>query len=155
MIPMHLTYETGKATMIQFIVIALINLGSTIASVINACTHNGNQCVPNMLTSIVFYILIVVWFGFIMALGLQAQVKRSKPSLRLLIVAELAVFVVAAYDIHLGITYHNGAVGLFTSLLDLIFSFWVISLAFRLIRAGGRRVVVKRINRDDSKVPPL
>jgi hypothetical protein len=90
-----------------------------------------------------------------MALGLQAQVKRSKPSLRLLIVAELAVFVVAAYDIHLGITYHNGAVGLFTSLLDLIFSFWVISLAFRLIRAGGRRVVVKRINRDDSKVPPL
>jgi hypothetical protein len=155
MFTMHLTHETGKATIIQFLVMAVLNIANTIDSIISTCTHPGGQCVPNMLTSIIFYILIIVWFAIIMGLGYQTQEKRSKSIIRLLIAAELAVFVIAAYNIHLGITYHNGALSLFTSLFDLIFSAWVISLAFRLRRAGGGRVVTRRRSHGNSKVPPL
>ena len=156
MFSMHLTHETGKATMIQFMVMALLNIANAIYSIITTCTHSGGQCVPNMLTSIIFYILIVVWFGIIMTLGYQTQVKRSKHLARLLIAAELAVFVIAGFNIHLGITYHNGALSLFTSLFDLIFSVWVIGLAIRLIRSHGARIVSRhKISRNDPKVPPL
>lgn len=152
---MHLTHETGKATMIQFIVMVLLNIASTIGSIISGCTNSGGQCATNMLTSIIFYVLIVVWFAIIMMLGYQTQTKRSKSVAKLLIAAELAVFAIAGYNIHLGITYHNGALSLFTSLFDLIFSVWVISLALRLMRAGGGRVVNRRHDHGNTKVPPL
>lgn len=152
---MQLTHETGKATMIQFMVMALLNIANTIDSIISTCTHTGGQCVPNMLTSIIFYILIIVWFAIIMALGYQTQQVRTKRLARLLILAELSVFAIAGYNIKLGITYHNGALSMFTSLFDLIISFWVISLAFRLMKAGGGRVVQRGRHRANSKVPPL
>ena len=146
---MRLTYETGVATMFQFIILAFLNIANTIYSIIVTCTHGNGQCVPNMLSSIVFYMLIVIWFGFIVVLGYGAQAKRSKKIARFLMMAEAGVFIVAAYNIKLGITYHNGALSLFTSLLDLVMSVWIISLAYRLMRAGGGRVVAnhRRVRR--------
>jgi hypothetical protein len=141
---MRLTYETGVATMIQFVVLALLNIINAIFSIIDTCVHGGggtNSCVPNALTSVVFYILIVAWFGFIALIGYSAQTKRSKRISRALIAAELMVFVWAGYNIKLGIKYHNGALSLFTSLFDLVLAVWVISLAFRLMKAGNARVV--------------
>lgn len=89
-------------------------------------------------------------------LGYQTQEKRSKAVARLLVAAELAVFAIAGYNIHLGIVYHNGALSLFTSFFDFVMSVWVISLAFRLIRAGGGRVVNRRrTHSGNTKVPPL
>jgi hypothetical protein len=52
--------------------------------------------------------------------------------------------IVASYNIKLGIEYHNGALTSFTSLTDLVLSVWVITLAYRLLRSGGGRVVRKR-----------
>lgn len=152
---MHLTHETAKATMIQFMVMAVLNIADTIDSIVSTCTHTGGQCVPNMLTSVIFYILIIIWFAFIMALGYQTQEKRTKKAGRTLILAELAVFAIAGYNIKLGITYHNGALSLFTSLFDLIMSFWVITLTYRLMKAGGGRVVKRTRHRTHEKVPPL
>lgn len=153
---MRLTYETGKATMIQFIVMALLNIANTIYSIISTCTNPKGQCATNMLTSIVFYILTIAWFAVILMLGYQTQEKRSKKIARLLIAAELAVFAIAGYNIHLGIKYHNGALSLFTSFFDFVMSVWVISLAFRLMKARGGRVVTRNRSRSgSSKVPPL
>jgi len=154
---MKLTYETGIATLIQFIVLSILNIIDAIYSIVDTCAHSGGSCIPNMLTSIVFYILVVVWFGFLVLLGFSAQAKRNKRLCKLLIGAELLVFVVAGYNIKLGITYHNGPLTLFTSLIDLVMSVWIISLALRLMRAGNARVVNRqrvraRVNhRDDSE----
>jgi uncharacterized RDD family membrane protein YckC len=152
---MKLTYETGIATLIQFIVLSILNIIDAVYSIIDTCTHTGGNCVPNMLTSIVFYILVVAWFGFIVGLGYNAQAKRSKRLCKLLIAAEFIVFIVAGYNIKLGITYHNGPLTLFTSLIDLIMSVWIISLARRLMKAGNTRVVRRRVhsNVDNSDDP--
>jgi hypothetical protein len=148
---MRLTYETGIATTIQFIVLSLLNILNAIFSIIDTCVHSsnsgGSSCAANALTSVVFYILIVAWFGLIALLGFAAQSKRSKRISKTLIAAELMVFVWAGYNIKLGIKYHNGALSLFTSLFDLVLSVWVISLAFRLMKAGDSRVVSHRRTR--------
>jgi hypothetical protein len=154
---MRLTYETGIATLIQFIVLAFLNIIDAIYSVIDTCAHSGGSCATNALSSVVFYILIVVWFGFIVGLGFATQSKRSSRYAKFLILAELSVFLVAAYNIKLGIRYHNGALSLFTSLIDLIMSVWIMTLAYRLMKSGGARVrrrarVVHHHDKDDDNL---
>lgn len=149
---MRLTYETGTATLIQFIVLGLLNIGTALQSIITTCTHSGTSCVGNLLSSVIFYFLIVIWFGIILIIGFAAQQGRSKRLAQLLICTELAVFVVAAYNIkldHLG--FHNGILSLVTSFIDVILSLWVISLAFRLMKSSGKRVVKRQRH---SKNPP-
>ena len=146
---MRLTYETGVATLIQFIVLSFLNIANTIVSIITTCSHNSGDCVTNMLSSVVFYLLIVAWFGIIAVVGYKAQSNRSKRMAQVLMAAEFMVFVVAAYNIKLGITYHNGALSLFTSLIDTILAVWIITLAFRLMRSKGGRVVRAR-----HRIPP-
>lgn len=141
---MRLTYETGTATIIQLIVLAFLNIANMIYSIVSTCSHPGGDCVGNTLTSIVYYILIVIWFITIAGLGYMAQTKRSRRLTKILILAELAVFVVASYNIRLGIEYHNGALSSFTSLVDVILAVWIITLAFRLLKAKGGRVVTRR-----------
>jgi hypothetical protein len=148
---MRLTYETGIATLAQFIVLGLINIAGALESIISTCRHNGNSCVSNLLVSVIFYLLLVTWFGIVAAIGVLAQNSRNRKLAILLILAEFAVFCVAGYNVKLNLTYHNSLLGLITSLLDIAFSLWVISLAYRLIRSGGRRVV-KRQRRRKSHV---
>ncbi|HSX47667.1 MAG TPA: hypothetical protein VLF63_02735 [Patescibacteria group bacterium] len=138
---MRLTYETGVATLIQFIVLSFLNIATTVVSIVSTCHHNSSDCVSNALTSVVYYLLVVGWFGFIAALGYLAQNRRSKKLARFLIIAEFLVFGVAGINIKLGISSHNGALSLFTSLIDSILAIWVITLAIKLKKAHGGRVV--------------
>jgi len=148
---MRLTYETGTATLIQFIVLGLLNIADAIQSVIATCLHSGSSCVGNLLSSAIFYFVIVIWFGIILTLGFAAQQGRNKRLAQLLICAELAVAVVALYNIKLDLSYHNGFLSLITSLVDVLLSIWVISLAFRLMKASGSRVVRRqRRSRDPN-----
>jgi hypothetical protein len=148
---MRLTYETGTATLVQFIVLGLLNIADALQSIIATCTHSGGDCVSNLLSSIIFYFLIVIWFGIILMIGFGAQQSRNKRLAVMLILAELAVVVVAAYNIkldHFG--FHNGILSFVTSIIDIILCGWVIKIAFHLITAKGGRVV-KRQRRSRSK----
>jgi hypothetical protein len=144
---MKLTYETGTATLIQFIVLSLLNIAATLTSIVTTCHHQGANCVGNLLSSIVFYILVVVWFGTVTILGFAAQQKRSRRLAQLLIAAEGLIGLVALFNLKLGLHYHNGYLSLITSAADLLLSVWIITLAFRLMKAGGGRVVVSRARR--------
>lgn len=141
---MRLTYETGTATLIQFIVLGLLNIGNALQSIITTCNHPGADCVGNLLSSIIYYLLIVVWFGLIVVLGFGAQERRSKRLAITLIGAELAVLAVALYNIKLNLTYHNGFLSLLTSFADVILSVWVVSLAYRLMKTKGGRAVKRQ-----------
>ncbi len=148
---MRLTYETGTATLIQFIVLGILNIADALQSIITTCNHSGGDCVGNLLSSIIFYFLIVIWFGIILMIGFAAQQGRSKRLARLVIFAELAVIVVAAYNIkldHFG--FHNGILSLITSCVDIFIAAWVVSLAYRLTKASGRRVVKRQRRSKDS-----
>ena len=121
---MRLTYETGTGALIQFIVLGLLNIADALQSIISTCTHSGGSCVGNLLSSVIFYFLIVIWFGIILAIGLAAQQGRNKRLAQILICAELAVFVVAIYNIkldHFG--FHNGILSILTSCIDMSYLF--------------------------------
>jgi hypothetical protein len=128
---MKLTYETGIATVIQFVFLGIMNIINQLYSIISTCVHSSNTCVSNMLSSVVFYILIMAWFGFIMFLGLTAQAKRSKRLATFLIGAEALIILFAVYNIKLNLASNNAYLSLFTSLLDIAISFWVVYLAYR------------------------
>jgi hypothetical protein len=100
-----------------------------------------------MLSSVVFYILVMAWFGFIMFLGLTAQAKRSKRLATFLIGAEALIILFAIYNVKLNLASNNAYLSLFTSLLDIAISAWVIVLAYSLMKSGGGRVVSKRRTR--------
>lgn len=141
---MRLSHETGIATLIQFIVLAFLNIGNTIYSSVTTCTHNSDQCAINVILSIVVYILQIIWFGLIAVLGYLAQTRRDKRNVRFLIIAEVIVFCWAGVNLKIGISNHSDALSLFTSFFDLIFSVWVITLAYKLLKSRGGRVVRKR-----------
>ena len=137
---MRLTYETATATLIQFIVLGLLNIATGLDSVITTCRHSGGDCVGNIFSSLVFYLLIIAWFGVVVAIGYFAQERRSKRLALLLIATEGLIALVALFNIKLNLKYHNGFLSLFTSFADVLLALWIITLAYRLMRAGGNRI---------------
>lgn len=136
MVVMKLTYETGTATLIQFLVLGLLNLANGLNSIISTC-HSGKDCVNNALVSAIFYMLAAGWFAALWVIGYLAQERRSKMLARLLIAAEALVALVAFFNAK----HHSDFLSLFTSLVDLVLAVWIITIAFRLMRSGGGRVV--------------
>jgi hypothetical protein len=141
---MKLSYETGTATLIQFIVLGLLNILTGLDSVVVTCRHSGNDCLSNVLTSFIFYLVILAWFGMVFVIGYLAQERRSRRLAQLLIAAEVLIALVAFFNIKLNLKYDNGLLSLFTSLADLILAIWIITLAYRLVKAGSGRVVAKQ-----------
>jgi hypothetical protein len=141
---MKLTYQTAVATLIQFIVLGLLNIANGIDSVVTTCRHSGGDCVGNLISSLIFYILIVGWFGFVVVLGYTAQERRGKRLAQLLIAAEGLIMLVALFNIKLTLKYQSGALSLLTSSVDVILALWVIMLAYRLMRSGGGRITAKQ-----------
>lgn len=137
---MKLTYETGIATLIQFLLLSLLNIVNGFFSTVSSCHNDGKHCVSNVIAAISFFILISCWFGFVWALGFLAQERRSKILARLLILTELAIAAVAFFSIK-----HNGGIlSVFISCLDLGLTLWIITLAYRLSKSSGGRIVAKQ-----------
>ncbi len=148
---MKLTYQTATATIIQFIVLGMLNIANAVESVAKTCGHDGSNCISNLLTSSIFYIVIMVWFGLIVIVGYGAQLRRSKRLAQLLIAAELAILLVATFNIKLSLKYHNGLLSLATSVIDVVLALWVISLAYRLMKSGGGRIIAAQHSRRRPK----
>jgi hypothetical protein len=144
---MRLKYQTAIATFIQFITLAFLNIGTGAVSVVSTCRANNGNCVSNLLVSLIFFILITLWFAFVWVLGYAAQEHRSKRLAQALIVAEALIAIFALFDIK----HHSDPLSLLTSFIDLCLSGWVISLAYRLMKAGGGRIVAKQSTRQRLK----
>src|SRR5882724_1456055 len=140
---MKLTYETGVATFIQFVVISLLNVGTGTVSIISSCHGQNDQCTSNAIVSLIFFMLLAGWFALLWVLGYTAQERRSRRLAQLLIVAEVLVAGVALFNAK----HHTDPLSLITSIADLCLSLWVILLAYRLIRAGGGRIVNRQRRR--------
>src|SRR5437667_5653526 len=117
-----LTYETAIATIVQFIAITLLNVGTTTVSVISSCHGQNDQCTSNAIVSLIFFMLLAGWFAFIWVLGYAAQERRSRRLAQLLIVAEVLVAGVALFNAK----HHTDPLSLITSIADLCLSLWVI-----------------------------
>ena len=135
---MKLRYETGIATMIQFIVIGLLNMVYTIVTSVHACVK-GQECGSSTVLAIAYFMLLSLWFIFISVLGYAAQNRRSKRLSQMLIMAEGLVAMIALFNSK----HYTDIFGLVISLIDVVFAVWIITLAFRLMRSGGGRIRVK------------
>lgn len=144
---MRLKYETGVATLIQFVTLSALNIATGIGSVVDGCRAEEGDCLGNALLSLVFYVLIASWFGFVWFLGYTAQARRSKRLAQLLIGAELAILAVASFNIRLNRSNDGDILSLATSLIDVILALWVIFLAYRLMRSGGGRITGRQRRR--------
>lgn len=147
---MKLTYETAVATFIQFIVLSFLGIANGLNSVVTTCSHTSSDCISNLILSLIFFILTACWFGAVWLIGFMAQDKRSRRLAQLLIAIEALIALIALFNAQ----HHTDILSLFTSLVDLALAVWIIFLAFRLMRAGGGRVVVRgRRRRRSSRTP--
>lgn len=131
---MKLKTSPAVATLIQFILLTFLGIANAINSMVATCRHDSPNCADNILVSIVFWIFTAAWFGAIWVLGVTAQERQSKRLAQLLIAVELFVGLIALFNAR----HHTDLLGLSTSIIDLILVVWVISLAYRLIRTGGK-----------------
>ena len=136
---MKLKYETAIATLIQFVTLTILNIGTGTDSIVTTCRSSHSDCVSNMLVSLIFFLLTAAWFGFVWVLGYAAQERRSKRLAQVLMLVEALIAIVALFNAK----HHNDLLSLVTSLIDIALALWVITLAFRLMRAGGGRIVSK------------
>jgi FlaA1/EpsC-like NDP-sugar epimerase len=134
-----LTYQTGIATLFQFLLLSFLTLASQIVSVVSTCRKDSGNCIGNLSISIILYLLVAIIFGDIWLLGYAAQSWRSKRLAQLLICVEGFIALVALFSVKLSLSNKNIAetVG---SLCFLALAVWIIILAFRLMRSGGKRI---------------
>jgi hypothetical protein len=149
MISVKLTYETGIGTLIQFILVSFYILISQLVSTTSSCIK-GSNCITDLITSIAFFIVAAIGFGAVWLFGSLVQTRRSRRLARLLIVTEALVGLIALYSIKLNSNSHN-VTGLIASFGMLLLAGWNISLAFRLMRSGGGRVVARQRKRHISE----
>ena len=136
---MKLTYQTAIATLIQFIALTVLTFINEAVSVITTCSKNNGSCVSNLISTLIFFMLVAIWFAAIWILGFNAQDRRNKRLAQLLIAAECCIAIVALFNIK----HHENWFGLLTSIIDFGLCIWVITLAFRLMKSGGGRIVIK------------
>jgi len=146
---MKLTYQTGVATMIQFILVSLFVLASQVGSTITTCHKDSGNCVSNLITSIIFYILAAVVFGSIWVIGYTAQSRRSRRLAQLLICAEGFIGLLALFSLKLNL-HSSNVFGFIASLAMALLAGWIVIVAVRLMRAGGGRVVNRPRERNRS-----
>ncbi|MGC1176531.1 MAG: hypothetical protein WA843_00510 [Candidatus Saccharimonadales bacterium] len=140
---MTFKYETAVATLVQFITLSLLGIANGVNSVVTTCHGDKGDCVSNLIVSLIFFILTALWFGAVWVLGYAAQERRSKRLAQLLICAEVLIAMAALFNAR----HHTDVLSLITSLVDLLLAVWIITLAFRLMRAGGGRVVSRQRGR--------
>lgn len=145
---MKLRYETGTATLIQFLVIMFLGFIGGIVSVVEQCRDHGvASCVQDSAVTLVYVLILAGWFGFIAMLGYAAQDQRNHRLALTLIIVEFFVLMIALFNAK----HFPNILGLITSIVDAVLAAWVILLAFRLSRAkGGRITAVNKTRRRRS-----
>lgn len=144
---MKLPQDTAVATFIQFIVLSLLNIANGANSIIVTCHKSSSDCSNNIISSLVFFILLVIWFALVWQLGYWAQETRSRKLAFLLICAEGMIALIAYFNAK----HHNNFLELATSMIDLVLALWIIYLAVRLWRAGDKRLVARQRRRRPVK----
>lgn len=137
---MKIKYETGTATLVQFIALSLLGILNALNSIITTCHSAADECVTNAMLSTMFFMITVFFFAVIWVLGYTVQDRRSKRLAQLLIMVELLIMIVALFNAR----HHTDILSLFTSVLDFGLAVWVIVSAAVLIKYGGKRVVTHR-----------
>lgn len=133
-----LRYETGVVTLVQFLVLVLLNFIGAIVSSIGTCydATTTYDCVSGVGIDVLYVILIAAWFGFVTVLAYAAQDRRERRLAWLVMASEGMILLISLFNAR----HYPNILGLITSLADAGFAVFIIYLAFRLSRAKGGRI---------------
>lgn len=140
---MRLTYQTGIAALIHLGVITLLNIVNGVQSTAQQCTNNGTDCLGNVITSMIFFMLLTIFFALVWILAAATQTRRSRKLAFLLIGAEGLVILVSLFDA----THSSNPFTITIGVINAILAAWVAVLALRLFISGGKRVTGSRRSR--------
>jgi hypothetical protein len=133
---MKLTYQTGIAALIHLAVMTVLNVANGVNSSVMQCTTGSSDCIGNIITSMLYFMVLTIWFALLWILAAATQERRSRWLAVLLIGAEMVVIAFSLFNAK----GHNELLGLVTSLVDATLAAWVALLALRLFISGGARV---------------
>lgn len=139
---MKLSYQVGIAALIQLGIMSLLNVANGVHSSIEQCA-TGTNCIGNIITSMLYFMVITIWFASVWILAAAAQERRSRKLTFLLLGAEFMIFVISSFNAR----GHGNLLELSTSLIDAALAVWVGFLALRLFKAGGGRVTSSQRSR--------
>jgi hypothetical protein len=147
---MKLKYETGIATLIQFLTLEILAIPIVFIEIYSACHGQGTQCSTNVFLSPVVFLLKAVLYGLLALLGYWAQQRRNHRLAWLLILGEFCLIPFSLFNLMHDTDYLTKA----TSILGLLFAIWIAVLAFRLARAKGGRIVKSADRRPRQRKRP-
>jgi hypothetical protein len=133
---MKIPRDVSVVTFIQFVTLSLLGIANGLNSVVYTCNKDSSDCVNNLLTSMIFFILTVIWFAFVWVLSYAVRDRRSKRLALVLIASELLIAMIAYFNAR----HHTDFLSLATSVIDLMLALWVTYLAFLIWRSKGGRV---------------
>jgi len=140
---MKIKYETNIATFVQFIVMSLLAIANGLKSIIVDCVKNPSDCVGDVFTNFILFMLTVFFFANVWILGYVAHDRRSPRLAALLIALEAGIITVALFNAR----HYTDYLGLATSIIDTVLAIWVILSCVLLIQHRGKRTVVRRAGR--------
>lgn len=140
---MKIKYETNIATFVQFVVMSLLAIANGLKSIIVDCVKNPSDCVGDIFTNFILFMLTVFFFANVWILGYLAHDRRSPRLAALLIALEGGVITVALFNAR----HFTDYLGLATSIIDSALAIWVIISCALLIKNKGKRTTTRRSGR--------
>jgi hypothetical protein len=135
---MRLRYETGIATLVQFVFGVGLSLIGGAASVINGCHgHAAAECASNTLVSLLLIIITATVLAAIAAFGYIAQERRSTRLALILIGIEGMAALFYLFDAKQSL----GLLERISNLISFVVAGWVVVIAVALAQSHGRRIV--------------
>lgn len=134
---MTLRYETGITTFLQLALTALFVVIGGVSDMIKSCRDGASSCVTSSFLWLVILLFVIGFFMSLTALGYFAQTKRSSRLAKLLLVVELGIAAVS-YKL---LTASSSVLSTIGAFVILVLSLTTVWLAWRIIRAKGRRIV--------------
>jgi uncharacterized BrkB/YihY/UPF0761 family membrane protein len=132
-----LRYETGITTFLQLALAALFVVVGGVSDMIKSCQDGASSCVTSSFLWMVILLFVIGFFMSLTALGYFAQTKRSSRLAKLLLITELGIAAIS-YKLLTASSSILSTVGVFIILCLALTTVW---LAWRIIRAKGRRIV--------------
>lgn len=133
-LPSPKNHNVSHATFIQAVVVIVLTAVNGVYSGLTSCLGADKaDCTTNSVLAVILVILAIIWFGFLSAMSYAAWVRRTTALIVLFAALEAITGGVSAFDL----IHFDNAIGLITSLIDLLLALWVLYMTYHLFQLRG------------------
>lgn len=127
-------HNVSHAAFIQAVILIILTVINGIYSGLDSCFGSDKaDCTTNSVLALVLVILAIIWFGFLTAMAYAAWVRRTLTIIVIFILLEVITTGISAFDLIHG----DNALGIISSLLDMLAGLWVLFMSYSLFKLRG------------------